>query len=279
MSRSHPIRIRGLTVSDLHQSQVHYEALARAVNQHQPDVVALVGDVLNVVGSFGRTELSTKNCAQMLAQLPVEHLIFVRGNHEDDNWPQFVAAWPHVRRPLTALYGSACAIGPLVIVGFPCLTGSEFQWCAHLSATDNRMEEFPIAARPELPSDFEIWLPDLMRKTGSAGRVLWLMHEPPVGLPLADPRLFNPIWTSAIERFSPLLVASGHDHTTPLQNSTWHTRFGKTVCLNVGQTAEKFHYALLDFEFAETSPSIPSRITIRSFPWNQTVAFCPTHEE
>lgn len=276
MSNSRPIRIRVLSASDLHQSQLHYEELARAVSKHRPNVVALVGDVLNAVGSFGRSELSISKCAELLAALPVVHLVFVRGNHEDFTWTEFVAAWPHERRPLTALYGTACSIGPLVIVGFPCMTGSESHWCAQLSASNNTMELFPRKPRQQLPSDFQTWLPGLMKKSGPGGRVLWLMHEPPVGLPVADPRLFNPIWTTAIEQFGPVLAIAGHDHNTPLQNGTWRASVGKTMCLNVGQSTNQLHYVVLDFEFSEVSPSVPVQIGVRAFPWNQTADIRPT---
>lgn len=264
-----------LTTADIHQSELHYEELARAVSKHRPDVLALVGDMLNAVGSFAEPELSTPKCAQMLAALPVAHLIFIRGNHEDFNWIEFVTAWPHERRQLTALYGTACVIGPLVLIGFPCLTGFEVHWCAHLAETDNKMELFPRKARPQLSSDYETWLPNLMRKIGPPGRVLWLMHEPPMGLPLADPHLFNPLWTSAIERFSPMIVAFGHDHSTPLLNGCWHAQWANSTCLNVGQAVEKLHFLLMDFEFAQASPSVPLQISVQAFPWGQSFLIQP----
>ena len=271
MKSKKSLRLRVLTASDLHQSPFHYQSLVKATGEHQPDVVAIVGDALDALEPAGKARLTTAECAKILAELPVEHLLFVRGNHEDSNWSEFVEAWPHERRKLTALYGTACAIGPLVIVGFPCMTGSEFHWCTHLSATNNEMELFPAQSRETLPSDPETWLPSLMRRIGPAGRTLWLMHESPVGLPLADPRVFNPVWANAVERFSPRLTLSGHDHDTPLETSTWHVPLGETTCVNVGQAEMAFHYAVLDFEFEALVPSQPSKIIMRAFPWQQEI--------
>ena len=247
------VRIRLLTAADLHQSKLHYRSLALAVAEHRPHAVVLVGDVLHALGHSSQYQFTTVECAEQLAALPVEHLVFVRGNHEDFTWPEFVAVWPHERRPLTALYGTACAIGPLIIVGFPCLVGSEFHWCAHLPAVGNQAELHPLKSRRPLPSDFATWLPVLMRKTGPAGRALWLMHESPVGLPLAKPEVFSPAWADAVERFGPLLVACGHDHDTPVENGMWHANLGQTVCVNAGQSESDFHYTLMDFDFPDQS--------------------------
>lgn len=96
------MRVRVLTATDLHQSQLHFKKLAQAVSEYRPDVVALVGDVLDALQFSSKTQFTTKECAQQLAALPVEHLIFVRRNHEDFTWPEFVAAWPHEHRPFVA---------------------------------------------------------------------------------------------------------------------------------------------------------------------------------
>jgi hypothetical protein len=135
-----PVRLRVITATDLHQSRLHYRSLALATQEHRPNVVAIVGDALHGFDLYSKYQFTTAECAKMLAELPVEHLLFVRGNHEEDNWTEFVAAWPHEQRKLTALYGTACAIGPLILVGFPCMTGSESNWCSHLQVGSNDME-------------------------------------------------------------------------------------------------------------------------------------------
>ncbi len=265
------MRIRLLTTADLHQSRLHYRSLVLATKELKPDAVAVVGDALDF-GDIGKYQFATPECARMLASLPVRHLIFVRGNHEARNWESFVQAWPFETRPLTVLYGTACAIGPLVIVGFPCLTGSEEDWCNTLPKEGNDItQDLGRSGRKPLPADANSWLPDLMKRTGPAGRTLWLMHECPVGLPLARPSVFNPIWTTAIERFSPLLTVSGHDHDTPLETSTWHARWQGTNCVNAGQTELDFHHCIIDFEFRDARPALPTKIILRALPQDQTV--------
>jgi hypothetical protein len=210
----------------------------------------------------------------MLAALPVEHLVFVRGNHEDANWTEFVAAWPHEQRPLVALYGTSISIGPLVIVGFPCMTGSEFTWCAHLNAKSNLMELAPPKHRDEMPIEFERWLPQLMRQVGPAARALWLMHEPPVARPVASDHLSNTEWRAAIERFQPYVTVSGHDHITPLKSNRWNSHTGNTICVNVGQGSSELHYCVLDVEFEEAEP-LPRKISIEAFPWKEKTSQTP----
>ena len=273
------IHVRVLTATDLHQSKLHYRGLASAVDQHRPDALALVGDFLDMMA--GRYHLDTAECAKFLADLPVEHLLCVRGNHEDSNWPTFVAAWPHEQRKLIALYGSAYTVGPLVIVGFPCLLGSEFDWCAHLSPDSNQMRQAPEKSRECLVAVAQTWLPKLMHALGPPGRSLWLAHECPIGPPLAHPGVFNSTWNGAVERFLPHVVISGHDHDAPLDSGQWQARLGRTLCVNVGQTDIDFHYTVLDFEFASCAPSLPSQIRIKAFPWLSEIVVdpkCPEHQ-
>jgi len=118
------------------------------------------------------------------------------------------------------------------------------------------MELCPSRSREPLRSDPETWLPSLMRSIGPAGRTLWLMHESPMGLPIARPELSNPAWKHAVERFGPRVVICGHDHSTPLDSQAWHAALGKTMCVNVGQADAVFHYVVLDFEFNRTSSAM-----------------------
>jgi hypothetical protein len=89
------------------------------------------------------------------------------------------------------------------------MTGSEETWCEHLSATGDTMMLYAAKHRSPLANDTETWLPELMRQCGPSGRSLWLMHECPMGLPLANPRVFNPAWTAAVERYLPCVTVSG----------------------------------------------------------------------
>ena len=227
--------IRLLTATDLHQCKLHYRSLELAVKELQPDGVALVGDFLHFGGFISKYQFGTSECVRLLADLPVKHLLFVRGNHEDTNWTEFVHAWPFGKRPLTALYGSTYAIGPLILIAFPCKMGSEFTWCNARPQKGNDLTTDPeLSGRPCLPADTSGWLPGLMRRVGFAGRVVWLMHEPPVGQPLAKNELFQPAWRTAVENYSPMLVISGHDHDTTQSSGHWWVKQGESTCVNVG---------------------------------------------
>lgn len=270
MKKNAPVTIRVLCATDLHQSDFQYQALRQAVVQHKPTVVALVGDFLDSMAPQGEL-LPVAECAEMLAGIPVEHVLFVRGNHEDENWGSFVSAWPHESRELTALYGSAHTVGPLTMIGFPCLMGNESHWCKHLSSDRRRMKVDPGTGVPRLPVDPQKWLPEVLEQTGPAGRTLWLMHECPLALPISRPGFFNLRWMEAIDTYIPRLTISGHDHDTPKEYNTWQIRNGETLCVNAGQARRTFHFVLIDFEFSTVAPSLPKRIKVRAFPWNKEI--------
>lgn len=264
--------IRVLTVSDIHQSKTHYRQLAEAVDLHRPDLVACVGDVLDALEFSPKIQFTTAECSTLLAGLPVRHLVFARGNHEDSNWTEFVAAWPHDQRPLNALYGTTYNIGPLCVVGFPCFTGTEFTWCAHLVAGKAEMKVVPVKSSEELPIETNRWLPMLMRRLGTGGRALWLMHEPPISRSIGSPKTYNRAFGIAVERFSPRLVICGHDHISPFETGRWHERLGSTVCVNVGQQANVLHYAVADVEFRADSHALPTVIHVQAFPRGEGVS-------
>ena len=268
--------IRVLTVADLHQKQKHYGSLARAVSKHQPDVVAIVGDWLDIGRERDRDQFSIESCADLLSGLPTRHVVFVRGNHEDLNWPDFIHAWPLKKRPLVALCGTVFTVGPLAMVGFPCHQGLEEAWCQTLPKAGNEVTaDHTLSGRSCLPLDPESWLAPLLRRVGVGARTLWLMHEPPIARPLAHPLSCNPAWTGAVESFRPLLVVSGHDHLMPLRNNTWHAKLGDSVCVNVGQNTSDLHYCVLDFEFQQEQPGLPTNVTVQAFPWRQQIKIRP----
>ena len=256
-----------LTVTDIHQSAAHYRALHAAVERHRPDVVACVGDFLDFGARVG-SQLSTMECAASLSALNVEQFVFVRGNHEAEDWLNFVHAWPFQQRSLIALHGTAHVLGPLVIVGFPCDLGWDGLWRETLPQSGNLLTPVGAGRRP-LPRNPNRWLKPLWREHGAAFRTLWLLHEPPLKHPLADALNFNREWTDAVERYQPLVTVSGHDHAAPIRNSAWHAKLGKTTCINVGQTVGELRYCVLEFTFAGTTPSLPGHLTVRAFPANQ----------
>ncbi len=245
-----PRAIRVLTVADLHQRRVLYEQLEAAVTQHRPDIVALVGDFLNV-WQHGGNFLSIEESARRLNALDVSEIVCVRGNHEDENWLDF----PPGR--IISLNGNALASGPLVIVGFPCLLGDESWFLEGIAGISPNATE---------------WFPKVVRRYGPAARTLWLMHEPPSGTRLSvatGPLAGNDEWRDAITDYSPLLVICGHDHQTPLRGGSWRERVGQSWCLNAGQTRDTLHYFVIDVIFKDRQPSLASEMK---------VVYCPSGE-
>lgn len=252
-------KFRVLAVTDLHQSQALYAELSGVVARLRPDVLALVGDFLDCTG-LEHPQLTSQECAQVIARFKVPNVLFIRGNHEDYNWLEFEPACHRSGRKLLKLHGQAATFGPAVVVGFPCYLGNDDPFAGD---------------QVDRPYDPNVWLPKVLTEFGPAMRTLWLMHETPVGTPLSNPNSVvagNSDWNVAIERFSPLLTISGHDHLTPLRTGTWIHRLGSTICVNVGQTeAGPLHYTLVEAEFSSDIPSLPSRMRVTAFPRNESV--------
>jgi predicted phosphodiesterase len=241
-----------LTVADLHCSSGLYRLLAAALEAHKPDLVAVLGDFLDATGET-EGKLTAEECARALSGLACPEMVFLRGNHEDSGWWQFVEAWQPSGRELNLLEGACFVTGPLVITGFPCLMCGEGGLMA------------------DVPADPDAWLPKLLRPHLPAARALWLMHEPPSGTVLSE--VHGPVggrgeWRRAIDRFSPRLVIFGHDHRTPITKKQWHYRINAdTYCVNVGQTdSGPLRYAMVTLTFRGDTPSLPEEIVVSAYP-------------
>jgi Icc-related predicted phosphoesterase len=257
--------VRLLTATDLHQTRWMYDALESAVQEHRPHVLALVGDFLHGYEAAMERRYSPEECASRLAALPCE-VIFVRGNHEMNNWESFVKRWLDAGRIPRAPHGEAVTFGPLVVVGFPCTFGHE---------------DYFLMGRENNTFKIKEWLPKICEQYGPAARTLWLMHEPPAGTKLCEAEgLMAGVdeWRDAIHEYQPWLTVSGHDHETPVFDGAWRDRIGKTICFNFGQPArlthvtKTLHYGLFEFDFAGSEPSLPNSVTITAYPWQEKLA-------
>lgn len=255
--------VRILTVADLHQRESLYTELQHSVRTHRPDALILCGDFLHAMKPESGM-LSVSQCAQAIARLEVPQIVAVRGNHEHLQFADFTEAMAASTASFTTLHGEAAQVGCMTLLGFECVLGND--------------AAFTLWKEP-LPPEPGAWVPTLLRKLGTAGRCLWVAHEPPACTPLTattGPLSGNPEWTELIERFSPRLVVSGHDHDTPTKRRQWHCRIGDTVVINVGQTSWKhLHYSVVDAEFGSATSPLPSRITIRAFPWQEELVIGP----
>ena len=249
--------VRALAVADLHQRKFLFDQLVAAVDEHRPEagagyLVACVGDFLDAnLESEGKL-IGEDEAAKILSSLPSE-AVFVRGNHEDEGWEKFQAAWIKTGRPLHALHGTAASFGPLTVVGFPCWTGSDQYYGRGRELADYSPDE---------------WFRRIMNRIGSPARSLWLLHEPPSPR-LAEPFFFEAEWKDAVERYQPLLVVSGHDHNTPLESGRWRARIGRSICINTGQRVYpkpgRLLYCVIDFEFPGDQPCFPTKFAFKKY--------------
>jgi len=250
--------MRIITVADLHQSRRLYDDLAAAVRTHQPDVVAVVGDFIDMAEDR-HLPLSKAECAVRLSALPCREVLLMSGNHEGRGWPVFAAAWRKTGRSLRSLYAQAYSLGPMVIVGFPCLMADEFHF---------------VEGRESTPRDVGRWLAPIIKTYGPSCRFLWLMHEPPAGTNLSRESGVlsgNIAWTAAIERYAPMLCVFGHDHETPIRRNRWHEKLRETQCVNVGQELDgPLHYCLIEATFPQPTPCLRTRVTVTAFPWDES---------
>ena len=230
---------RVLIATDLHQRAVLYEALVKLCDEVKPDAVVLGGDFLHGTGllPYGRTrQLMPTQCAVELQAVSVP-ILFVRGNHEDENWLEFREAWRSLRQkaPLR-LNGSFAEIGSVGVIGSPCAMGQEEAFS----------EGEPLGGE-----HYGYWLPTLLEDHGDAARQLWIMHEPPTGTRLSAAGSVvegNVWWRDAIEEHQPRLVVCGHDHGTSIRNGLWQDQIGGTTVINVGQNMDGPLHATLVFE-------------------------------
>lgn len=222
---------RILTVADVHQHRALLAELTAAVERVRPATVAFVGDLLDSNGSApGMAGLA--ECAEQVANLATPELIFVRGNHEEENWPCFASLLRGKGRKIVTLHGECHQVGAAGLLGFPCFEGYEDPF---------------LEGRAALSADTMEWLPGVIDEYGTATRMIWLMHEPPAGTGLSTASTASAEWATAVRRFQPRLVVSGHDHQTPLRTRRWHAKLGRTVCVNTGQTRKPpLRYAVID---------------------------------
>ena len=220
---------RILIVTDLHQRAVLYDALIKLAGEIKPDAIILGGDFLHHTGllPYGRTQqLTSTQCAVELHGIEVP-LMFVRGNHEDENWFEFRDAWKslHTSAPLR-LNGSFAMIGGVGVVGFPCFMGYQPPFS----------EGEPLGGE-----HYQYWFKRLLADHGDDAKRLWIMHEPPTGTQISEegsPVEGNAWWRDAVEEHQPELVVCGHDHNTPISRGVWKDQIGRTNVINVGQNMD-----------------------------------------
>jgi len=231
-----------MTVSDLHLHPGLYHQLESAVAEHEPDVLALVGDFLDARFPPHPGLLSPSTAGWMLSNLPCQ-VVCVRGNHDDWQMEDFVTGWNPDRLPLIALHAEAAVVSGIPITGFPCWLGDE---SFYLETALQR----PSRKRAGRDGDIFARLASLINREHPAlTRSLWLMHEPPVR-GVASTIAVCDDWRLLVESRQPDVVICGHDHSTPIKTGMWNVRHGRTRIINTGQahfTQSALRYCLLEF--------------------------------
>ena len=220
---------RILIATDLHQRAVLYAALVKMADEIKPDAIILGGDFLHGTGllPYGRTQqLTPTQCAVELHAVAAP-LWLVRGNHEDENWFEFRAAWKSLKASAPVrLNGGYAMIGDVGVVGFPCSMG---------------LEEAFSEGDPLGGEHYQSWFKHLLADHNNDARRLWIMHEPPTGTLLSAAGSVvegHSWWREAIEEHQPELVVCGHDHGTSIQRGVWLDQIGATNIINVGQNMD-----------------------------------------
>lgn len=242
------MRVKLLTVADLHQSPRLYRELLTAVRFHRPDIVALLGDFLNV-DEDAACRLTPTECAQWLNLIPSE-VVFIPGNHEAYVLDGFVNAWRSTGRDFHLLDGQAHVHGSLMMIGFPC---------------------FMTRVCDASPEDLQRRMRHLILKHGPPARALWLMHEPPFDggtalATIAEPGTGCREWFNLVDLYAPKLVIFGHDHHTPLKSGQCRCRCGETVYVNTGQNQDgPLRYCVAEFTFAKAAVGTPTSFIVGAF--------------
>jgi Icc-related predicted phosphoesterase len=252
-----PVTIRVLIATDLHQQGVLYKELAATVDWVRPDALVLGGDFLHGTGMmpYGqRPWFSLRQCALALQEMPCRK-VFIRGNHEDQNWLDFCDHWPVDALP-EKLNGEAVRIGPLRLMGFPCSMGD------------------PVPFSGGIQHDLSSVLPEFWLDERKAP-YFWVMHEPPTDTCLTvpgTPTEGHPWWRLSILAHQPALVVCGHDHHTPTRSGRWHDRIGQTLVVNAGQNMDgPLHATLAEAEFVHVSDPLPTSLSVTHLAWSETL--------
>jgi Icc-related predicted phosphoesterase len=216
--------VRILVASDLHYRLPHYDWLVSAAAGEDVDVVALVGDLADVVNAvpFTVQTVVLERYLGMLAEQAV--VLAASGNHDLDGpgaHGEQVAGW------LSGV-GTAYADGGARAVHTD---------GASVDLGDTRFTICPWWDGPVTREEIGAQL--AAAAVDRPARWVWLYHSPPAGTVLCrDGRREFPDQALAdwIGEYSPDVVLCGHIHQAPwIEGGSWHARLGSTWVFNAGK--------------------------------------------
>jgi Icc-related predicted phosphoesterase len=239
--------VRILVASDLHYRLPHYDWLVGAAAGEDVDVVALVGDLADVVNAvpFTVQTVVLERYLGMLAEQAV--VLAASGNHDLDgpgSHGEQVAGWLRGIGSIGAVAGPRAEAGPGASADATASAGAAGENGVRVhtdgSSVDLGDTRFTICPWWDGPVTRE----DIGAQLAAAAvdrpaRWVWLYHSPPAGTVLCrDGRREFPDQALAdwIDEHSPDVVLCGHIHQAPwIDGGSWHARLGSTWVFNAGK--------------------------------------------
>jgi Icc-related predicted phosphoesterase len=249
--------VRILVASDLHYRLPHYDWLVSAAAGEDVDVVALVGDLADVVNAvpFTVQTVVLERYLGMLAEQAV--VLAASGNHDLDGpgaHGEQVAGWLSGVGTSYAGGGAGAAVAgtgvgvpaggaagaALVGAGGGVPGGGGARVHTDGASVDLGDTRFTICPWWDGPvTREEIGAQLAAAAVDRPARWVWLYHSPPAGTVLCrDGRREFPDQALAdwIGEHSPDVVLCGHIHQAPwIEGGSWHARLGSTWVFNAGK--------------------------------------------
>lgn len=267
-----------IALADVHHSEEKWAQLVHAVRHHQPDVVAIAGDLMQKNnGTLAQLDYLpyVKDCAWKIRESGSE-LVLILGN--DDNQllvPEFKRGekeglWHYVADRIRKIKGYE-------FCGCPWIRDYPFAykyWVAPdskeelyindlqlgpplLISKTNKLEEIPNLEKylREKMSIIES-LEKMAARVKEMKKSIWLIHEPPAYLGFdhcaSGEKVGSPTVLGFISGKQPLLTIHGHIHEAPKCNGgIWADRIGDTTCIQAGQLDHKLCYVIFEINEQE----------------------------
>lgn len=264
-----------IALADVHHSEEKWEQLVDAVRRHQPDIVAIAGDLmLKSNGTLAQLNYlpQVKECARKIRDAGAE-LVLILGN--DDNQllvPEFKRGekeglWYYVADRIRKVKGYE-------FCGCPWIRDYPFAykyWVAPDSKEELAINDWQMGPpllinrknKLEEITDLESYLRGKMSiieslekmaaKVKNMKRSIWLIHEPPAYLGFdhcaTGEKVGSPLVLNFISEKQPLLTIHGHIHEAPKYNGgIWADRIGYTTCIQAGQLDHKLCYVMFELD-------------------------------
>lgn len=265
--------MRLMVLADPHQTDTKWDLLVKDVQKHEPDVVAVAGDLLpksnGILGQLSfKPEL--RRYAGLIKEAGAE-LVFILGNDDNRLFIEEMekgdreGLWHYVADRVKKVKGYD-------FCGCPWIRDYPFghkYWVAAESPDDVYICPFQISSpvvindNNELENihDFKEYLVNkpsikeslekMAEQVDDMSSSIWLIHCPPVKLEFdlcgSGDRVGSPAIYDFLAEKQPLLSVHGHIHEAPEVNGQiWAAKIGETVCVQAGQPDEGIHYVMVE---------------------------------